>query len=199
VEATCIVGTNFEEAVKAGTKEFEEAKAHPERAIIVDIRQMRQSGIQPIDLPKVSDSYLTDLGYQFVPKQAPVVTPKVAAARKADNGPSPTPEPDRKSNEGSVPQALVGNWAGIFKGQQGQTIRATLTLKANGTMSYLFEAQFANGETRKMQGSGQWKVCDKSLVMTDDDGVTYFPYELKEIQLSIFIAPLGVEVNFQRT
>ena len=47
-------------------------------------------------------------------------------------------------------------------------------------MSYVIEAQFVNGETRKMQGNGQWKVSERSLVMTDQDGVTYFPFELKE-------------------
>jgi hypothetical protein len=34
--------------------------------------------------------------------------------------------------------------------------------------------------------------------MTDQDGVTYFPFELKENQLSLFIANLGVEINFVR-
>ena len=65
-------------------------------------------------------------------------------------------------------------------------------------MSYVIEAQFVNGETRKIQGSGQWKVSERSLVMTDQDGVTYFPFELKENQLSLFIANLGVEINFVR-
>jgi hypothetical protein len=200
IESTGIVGHTFEEAVKYGTKEVEQLKDRPDLATFVDVMQMRQSGVQPIDLPKVSDTYLTDLGYQFaLPKAAPVATrsAQAAPATKTDSS-SAANDNDRRSAEGAVIKALAGNWTGVVRGPQGGTIRAGFNLQANGAMSYVIEAQFANGETRKMQGSGQWKVSERSLVMTDQDGVTYFPFEIKENQLAIFFANLGVEINFVR-
>ncbi len=85
-----------------------------------------------------------------------------------------------------------------MESQQGATIRAGLNLQADGGMSYIVEAHYANGEVRKIQGSGQWKVSDKVIVMTDQDGVTYFPFEMKDNQLALFIANLGVEITFSR-
>ncbi|HEV8069897.1 MAG TPA: hypothetical protein VGP76_19305 [Planctomycetaceae bacterium] len=200
IEATGIVGLRFEEAVKYGTKEVEQFKDRADLATFVDVMQMRQNGVQPIDLPKISDTYLTDLGYQFaLPKAAPVATTSSTAPAKADNGASPASDSNRKTNEGSILQALVGNWTGSVQGPEGRTIRASMSLRGDGTMTCVFEAQFANGETRKIQGNGQWKVSDRTLVMTDEDGVTYFPFEMKENQLSLFIANLGVEINFSRT
>jgi hypothetical protein len=198
VEATGIVGHTFEEAVKYGTKEVEQLKDRSDLATFVDVMQMRQSGVQPIDLPKVSDTYLTDLGYQFtVPKPASVATQSAPAtpATKPDNSSAAN---DKAANEKALVAAIAGNWTGSVRGPQGGTIRAGFNLLANGTMSYVIEAQFVNGETRKIQGNGQWKVSERSLVMTDQDGVTYFPFEMKDNQLSVFIANLGVEINFVR-
>ncbi|HET6326871.1 MAG TPA: hypothetical protein VFG04_19490 [Planctomycetaceae bacterium] len=200
IEATGIAGHTFEEAVKYGTKEVEELKDRSDLATFVDVMAMRQGGVQPIDLPKVSDTFLTDLGYQFtVPKPAPVATPTAPATAPAKPDRSSAANDTKPSNEKSIVSQIAGNWTGSVRGPQGGTIRAGFNLLANGNMSYVIEAQFVNGETRKMQGSGQWKVSERSLVMTDQDGVTYFPFELKEQQLSVFIANLGVEINFVRS
>ena len=195
VEATGIVGHSFEEAVKYGTKEVEEVKDRADLATFVDVIKMRLGGVQPIDLPKVSDTYLTDLGYQFSAKVAPVANQNAAPAKPAENKVSET---EKKPADPSVVAAIAGRWRGSVESQQGATIRAGLNLQADGGMSYIVEAHYANGEVRKIQGSGQWKVSDKVIVMTDQDGVTYFPFEMKDNKLALFIANLGVEINFSR-
>jgi hypothetical protein len=196
VEATGIVGHSFEEAVKYGTKEVEEVKDRADLATFVDVMKMRLGGVQPIDLPKVSDTYLTDLGYQFTAaKVTPVANQNAAPAKPADNKVSET---EKKPADPSIVAAIAGRWRGSVESQQGATIRAGLNLQADGGMSYIVEAHYANGEVRKIQGSGQWKVNDKVIVMTDQDGVTYFPFEMKDNQLALFIANLGVEITFSR-
>ncbi len=198
IEATGIVGMSFEEAVKYGTKEVEQLKNRPDLATFVDIMALRQSGIQPIDLPKVSDTYLTDLGYHFTakPVAAPATTP---AATKPEKTASTTPTSTTQPSDGTLPPALAGTWTGTVQGPQGSTITSKLTLQANGTMTYLFEARYYTGETKKMEGTGQWKVSERSLVMSDKDGVNYYPFEIKENQLSLFIANLGIDMVLSRT
>jgi hypothetical protein len=198
IEATGIVGMSFEEAVKYGTKEVEQLKDRSDLATFVDIMQLRHNGIQPIDLPKVSDTYLTDLGYQFAKKPAafPTTTP---VATKPEQTASASTTPTSQPAEGSLPSALAGTWTGTVRGPQGSTITANLTLKSNGTMIYVFEARYYTGETKKTEGTGQWKVSDRSLVMSDKDGVNYYPFELKDNQLSLFVANMGIDMNLVRT
>ena len=64
---------------------------------------MRQGGVQPIDLPKVSDTFLTDLGYQFtVPKPAPVATQTAPATTPAKPDRSNAANDTKPSNEKSI-------------------------------------------------------------------------------------------------
>jgi hypothetical protein len=199
IEATGIVGMNFEEAVKYGTKEVEQLKDRSDLATFVDVLQMRRNGIQPIDLPKVSDTYLTDLGYQFTAKPATVAKPAAPASAKPDKGATAATDSNEGSSEGSVPGAFVGKWSGSHTSPEGRTIRAALNLQTNGTMTFEFEVQPTNGESRKTQGAGQWKVRDRNLVLSNDSGVTYFPFEMKDGQLTLFFASLGVDVILARS
>ncbi len=198
IEATGIVGMSFEEAVKLGTKEVEQLKDRADLATFVDIMQLRHNGVQPIDLPKASDTYLTDLGYQFAKRPAafPTTTP---VATKPEQTASTSTTPTSQPADGSLPAALAGTWTGTVRGPQGSTIAASLTLKSNGTMTYVFEARYYTGETKKMEGTGQWKVSERSLVMSDKDGVNYYPFELKDNQLSLFVANIGIDMNLVRT
>ena len=197
IEATGIVGMSFEEAVKYGTKEVEQLKDRSDLATFVDVLQMRRNGIQPIDLPKVSDTYLTDLGYQFT-KPVPAAKPAAPASAKPDKGAAAATDSHESSSEGSVPWAFVGSWKGSHASPDGRTLRAALNLQANGTMTFEFEVQAATGESRKTQGAGQWKVRDRSLVLSNEGGVSYFPYEMKDSQLTLFFASLGVDVALVR-
>jgi hypothetical protein len=66
-------------------------------------------------------------------------------------------------------------------------------------MTFEFEVQAATGESRKTQGAGQWKVRERSLVLSNEGGVSYFPYEMKDNQLTLFFAGLGVDVILARS
>lgn len=198
IEATGIVGMKFEEAVKAGTKEVEQFKDRSDLATLVNLTDMRQAGVQPIDLPKVSDTYLTDLGYEFASKKQPVANQETSPAAKPASSDRPVSQSDSEPNADAVRSTITGKWTGRASLQQGASIGAGLNLQADGQMSYLFEARYANGEIRKMEGSGVWKLSGKSLVMTDKDSTEYVPFEIKGDQLVIFIGHVGVEITLSR-
>ena len=72
IESTMVSTAGFDASVERGMQTLKKVQESNTPHYMVDIKEMRQNGIQPLDLEKVKDTYLKDLGYTFeLPQAAP--------------------------------------------------------------------------------------------------------------------------------
>ena len=64
IESTFMGKKSFKEAIESGMKSLKSGQADG-RIILVDIKQMKDSGIRSLDLPRLDEDVLTQWGYSF--------------------------------------------------------------------------------------------------------------------------------------
>jgi hypothetical protein len=179
IESTGVGEYSFDKVIESGNKKLTAALQGQVASIIVDLSTMRHAGIQCVDLPAVSPTFLTDEGYRF---EAP------AQRRVA------------QENDNSQPQAapsIVGVWE--FRGQTsvGDTFIG-MALLQDGRMSSTAIIQKGDGQPTQLKSTGSWQVHDNILVLTDQTGRMEFQFQFKGDQLLVYHPRLQTWLAFHR-
>jgi hypothetical protein len=185
IEATAVGKFNFDKAVEIGNKELQDSRQG--ESIQADIMALRKAGIQSLDLPVASSTYLIELGYRFEPKP-PVQN--TAPQRVAQNGGNKSPKPRSTS-------PVVGVW-----GFTGQTpvgyVDLGLALNSQGKMCFVIIRPDANGQQTQLKSIGQWQISENQLVLTDENGTQRFQFQLQGDQLTVYLPGFQANVPFHR-
>lgn len=188
IEATGVGKCDFDKAIEIGNKELQQARQG--ESIIVDVPTLRKAGIESLDLPVLSHSFLTDMGYRFdVKPRVQNAGPRNQVVQTNDE------QPNR--NETQAAPSVVGVWG--FTGQLGQAnVDLGLALTAEGRMAFVMNTQGANGQPVQVKSVGQWQLEGNVLVVTDQTGTNRFAYELQGGELVITFPRLNARVHFHR-
>jgi hypothetical protein len=180
IEATAVGQVPFEKLIELGNQDLQKAQNGP--SIVVDVALMRKAGIQSLDLPAISPTFLTDEGYRF--EAQPQQRQQRHVAQDGDNGQS------------QAAPSVVGVWE-----YQGQTpvgnVDIGLALKEDGRMGFAIIMQ-ADGQQKQFKSSGTWRVSDNTLVTSDQTGTKSFQFQFRGDQLSVYCPGLQTWVNFHR-
>jgi len=177
IEATGVGKCNFDKALEIGNQELQQARQG--ESIQVDIMTLRKAGIQSLDLPNASPTFLTELGYRFDVKS------QQRATHADGNGQTQTTP------------SIAGVWT--FTGQLPiGTADLGLALAPQGKMAFVIITQGANGEKNQVKSVGQWQISDNQLVLSDENGTQRFQFRFQGDQLSVYFPGLKSTVNFHR-
>jgi hypothetical protein len=212
IEATAMGKVTFEKATEIGAKEYNEAQQGA--AIFTDVMQMRNNGVQCLDLPAVPHTYLTELGYVF---EAPASPKKEEApqnnqqnaAKQNNTNPAPNNAPVQQQNanqqvknqnqvqNNNANPGLAGTWE--FNGQiNGQNIGIGLALLADGRMGCCIKYQLANGYRGEMTSSGRWGREGNCLILTDQSGTTRVPFAFQNGRLNVTLTQINTTIPLSR-
>jgi hypothetical protein len=172
IEATAIGKHDFDKAVDIGVQEIQQAR-RGER-IEVDIREQRKAGMQGIDLPTVSATFLTDLGYRFTKPQPA-------------QHPSHSPRP-----------SVIGTWGYIGQLPVGYA-DIGLALNATGRMALFITITGADGAKSEGKFTGTWQISENLLSLTDQNGNTQrYQFQFEGDHLSVYFNSWDATVQFKR-
>jgi hypothetical protein len=197
IEST-LVHHSLEDVLRVGKEAFEKA-AENDRCL-VDISNMRRAGVVGLDLPNVSEDFLTKLGYEFtVPtSNAPQeeTTNQVPADKLQPNNDSqpvttstdaPVQEeytarrpPVPKNTTGTFQpngknfdlKRLVGTWEGRFEFENSNDTEIGLKLDGNGSFWLIVWEKNSNDEiVQENQSKGRWsRDADGRILFTTNNG-----------------------------
>jgi hypothetical protein len=185
IEATGIGKCNFDKAFELGNKEL--ADSRQGESIQADIMALRKAGIQGLDLPVASSTFLTELGYRFEVKQQ---VQEGTQQRVAQSGNGQT----RKTRSSS---SVIGVWG--FTGQLPVgNVDLGLALNPQGKMAFVIIRPDANGKQVELKSIGTWQISDNLLVLTDEEGTQRFQFRMQGDQLSIYLPGFKSTVVFHR-
>jgi hypothetical protein len=182
IEATGVGKCDFQKAVEIGNQELQRARQG--ESIQVDITAMRKAGIQSLDLPALSATFLTDSGYRFDVKSQPTQQQQQYAQNDANTQTQSAP-------------SIVGVWG--FTGQLPMgNVDLGLALAPQGKMAFVIITQDANGQKSQLKSVGTWQIANNLLVLTDENGTQRFQFRVSGDQLSVYFPGLKVTVPFRR-
>jgi hypothetical protein len=155
LESTMIGRAPFAAACKKGQEEWNEVATRKKPGIITFIKRARQAGLQPLELPTVAADWLA--------KICPEGARPTRVLARAGHG------------------RLVGVWHATYR-LGSETVRQTMTLKADGTCSCVGRNQF--GQQLRATGTYQYTdgvlttqanghVVRGTLRWIDDDRIAY--------------------------
>jgi hypothetical protein len=163
--------------VEIGNQELQQARQG--ESIQVDIMALRKAGIQSLDLPTASPTFLTELGYHFDAKSQ-------QRATYADG-----------NSQAQTTQSIAGVWT--FTGQLPiGNADLGLALAPQGKMAFVIITQGANGEKSQVKSVGQWQISNNLLVLSDENGTQRFQFRFQGDQLSVYFPGLKSTVSFHR-
>ncbi len=176
VECTVLEQGGFVSAVKAGQKAL--AEAEQGLSIIVDINEMRDMGVQPLDLPQMSNTFLEDKGYT-------VELPEGLDQAEEEEDASPD-------------SGVVGKWG--FQGRvNGVMMIMAGVLQANGQFASIARITNNDGSMQEYADEGTYRIEGSVIVATGRDGTTMRrPFRLENDQLYITYNELNATVPFER-
>ncbi len=147
----------------------------------------RKAGVQSLDLPTASPTFLTDMGYHF-DATSRTTTQQQAAQQQTD-------EADDSRSTAATP-SVVGVWG--FTGQLPVgNVDVGLALTAQGKMAFVIISKGPNGQ-QSVKSVGHWQASGNMLVLTDENMTQRFQYQLQGDQLSVYFPGLQSWVNFRR-
>jgi hypothetical protein len=185
IEATGVGKCNFEKALEIGNEELQ--RARQSESIQVDVMAQRKAGVQSLDLPTASPTFLTDMGYHF-DATSRTTTQQQAAQQQTD-------EADDSRSTAATP-SVVGVWG--FTGQLPVgNVDVGLALTAQGKMAFVIISKGPNGQ-QSVKSVGHWQASGNMLVLTDENMTQRFQYQLQGDQLSVYFPGLQSWVNFRR-
>ncbi len=176
VETTMMKEGQFIEAVKAGEAQLVKAEKGP--VIITDIYAMRDEGVWPLDLPKMSDTFLKDKGYKITPLNIP------------ENNDEKRPE--------SPNAAVAGKW--IYQGRvSGIDMQLAVILQLDGNYAGYARMAFQNGRVQEVNDQGTYRLDGNVMVAVSNTGETFRrAYEVKDGKLHVTYNELNATIGFQR-
>lgn len=173
IEST-MVNDDFKAALEKGMAELEEAQKGEH--YLVDVHELRTLGVLGLDLPNVSENYLTNLGYTFncqvfqqneqdqqnqqTEIQAQTVNGQVVLVETTENNPQVTMNP----NGGLV---STSDMVGTFGGWGVDTGRKTwvgVALNGDGSFEVLLQYYENDGSRTEDVIRGTWGKRDDKLV-----------------------------------
>ncbi len=190
IEATGVGKCDFEKALEIGNEELQRARQG--ESIQVDVMAQRKAGMQSLDLPTASPTFLTDMGYHFDTKSR--VTTQQQATQQQTAQQQTTDTDDNRST--AATPSVVGVWG--FTGQLPTgKVDVGLALTPQGKMAFVIITQGPNGP-QTVKSIGRWQASGNMLVLTDENMTQQFQYRLQGDQLSVYFPGLQSWVNFHR-
>lgn len=184
VESTMLDST-FDAAAERGNARLTEALNGDH--YLVDITEMRKLGIIGLDLPNMSEDYLTNLGYTFVAQRINVpqtdeTTPGQYVPETTDTTASFTPN-GAQTEIGH----LVGLWGG-YGVYEEKSMWVGLALNGDASFEILYQSTNADGTSTDERVNGTWGMQNGKLVLTVPDGDIYdYDFEYTGTQLKLCI------------
>ena len=189
IEATGVGKCNFEKALEIGNEELQRARQG--ESIQVDVMAQRKAGVQSLDLPTASPTFLTDMGYHFDAKSRVTTqqTSQQQTAQAANHryGRQPFDRGD------AVRRGVWGFTGQLPTGK----VDVGLALTAEGKMAFVIITQGPNGP-QTVKSVGRWQASGNTLVLSDENMTQRFQYQLQGNQLSVYFPGLQSWVNFHR-
>lgn len=202
IESTMVSTASFDASVEQGMETMKKVQESNTPHYIVDINELRQNGIQPLDLEKVKDTYLKDLGYTFkLPQAAPQPQPERQPQAETTSQNRPTPSDDQaKGDHPNRPSVLFGTWKCNHKLQNGIVVEIIAYFGADGVYASANRVMIPGEGTSKDQEEGVWWVESSTLYTQVDNETTSFPLEIdNDGRLWVQFETLGTKIPFKRT
>ena len=188
LESTMLNGT-FQDAVKSGNSRLAEAMKADH--YLIDVSATRNEGVLGLDLPNVSEEYLSNLGYSFVAQHRDAAT---GSEKTGDTNTNPqqerTPDanvaPDNYDSQTSA-SSLHGTWGG-YGISHGMNTWVGMALNSDGTLEVLLQYFKADGSNINETINGSWKLENGVLTLTNGDAKNFeYPIEFTGDQLKLCI------------
>ena len=187
IESTVIGKGTFAQATEIGVKTYNEALKG--NHYMIDIDQLQDLGVRSLDLAKVDDNFLGQLGYK---------TEEAGAANETKTTQETNYREEQTNTTASVdPRDLVGTW-GIQYEEEGKVRYMQFTFTADA--EYIFcHYESRNAEWVKFdEGRGTWGVQDSTLIINNSNGnKVQLPFRFAEGKL--IINSNGTEAALEKT
>ncbi len=208
IEATMLNGT-FKDAVAKGNEEL--AQAQKGDHYLIEISATRNAGVLGLDLPNVSEEYLTKLGYSFEPEHFPTQNNNNATPTNANPNGNP-PATNDGQNEVTktevngtttveyevTEQELQGLWGGygVF---QGVKTWVGVSLDQNGRFEVLLQYMPSDQSNTQEIIRGNWCLENGKVVLINQEGKRFeYPFEYSGSQLKVCILGGNQAVTLDR-
>jgi hypothetical protein len=157
IESTVIGKGTFQQATEIGVKAYNEALQGDH--YLIDIDELQNLGIRSLDLSKVDDNFLGQLGYKV--EEAVVETQTTQETNYR--------EERTDTNNNVDPNNVVGTW-GIRYEEEGKVRYMQFTFSADS--AYVFgHFESRNSEWVKFdEGKGTWAVQNSTLMINNANG-----------------------------
>lgn len=215
IESTMLNST-FKEAVDRGMSTLAEAQKGDH--YLINITDTRNAGVLGLDLPDVSEGYLSNLGYSFVAEKFETKTAEPETTTDAvnqttehntntkneqtsDNGNADAQEEAvaedavnfNPNGQQSMVLSLIGTWVGEGK-NEGVETQVGMGLSADSNFNIILRTTNDDGSASDMLITGSWGMRDTKLVLTTADDTYCYEIEFTgdELKLQIFGGPDAV-------
>lgn len=195
IESTILTGS-FKDAIKLGNEEL--AQAQKGDHYLIEITPLRNHGILGLDLPSVSEEYLTNLNYTFDAELLERAKQDQQGNRRAQNDVTQTQADSNDTGDQVVTMNdLGGKWGG-YGVLNGIKIWVGISLDLNGRFEVLLQSMPSDGAGNREIIRGNWGVQNGNLCLTKEDGERFqYPFDLSdnELQFCIFGGNQPVTLN----
>lgn len=193
VEATLVGRKNFVAAVETAT---EEASTAINKGLFykIEVRQLHDLGVYPMDLATVETDYLTKLGYNFEVQSQQARTTVVNTSQAGGQGNHNSQnQPNVQPN---VVGRLQGRW-GCMGTINGCGVAMALSFNVDGNYVAMLSMVSANGQTGHRQESGRFTIEGNAISFVPVNGTPVTRrFELRNNQLLVEFAEIGQIFTF---
>lgn len=172
IESTMLNAT-FKDAVTRGNAELAEARKG--NHYLVDITEVRKLGILGLDLPNVSEEYLTNLGYSFVAQRFEKAASEDDAGNDADPGTNNQEQQETTNTTSAVESPVVtfeemtGRWGGYNMVNERKTW-VGFSFGSDSGFEARVETYFDDGSVNTQLFHGTWSLNEGTLVLNGEGG-----------------------------
>lgn len=189
IEST-MLDKDFKDALERGKAELHEAQRG--QHYLIDIAAMRQTGILGLDLPNVSEEYLTNLGYSFVAQK--LETQPVSNTPPADATEDQTATDSEISFNPNGDQIDLTTLTGLWGGEgveDGMPVAIGVCLRCDSIFRVALAYTLPGGSTRTHLIEGTWGRQGSQLVLTDGRDDTSYKYDFEFTSSELKLCILG--------
>ena len=182
-----MLNSSFKEAIERGNATLAEAQKGDH--YLIEITATRNTGVLGLDLPDVSEGYLSNLGYSFTAEQFQAATTNENTTNTTGTGETApdvnrTPETNSTQTEAG---AMSGTWGG-YGVHEGLRTWVGVALNNDASFEVLLQYTNADGSTKDEIIRGTWETRDEKLILTNSEGTNYeYPVEFTGSQLKLCI------------
>jgi hypothetical protein len=189
IEST-MLDKDFKDALERGKAELHEAQQG--QHYLIDIAAMRQTGILGLDLPNISEEYLTNLGYSFVAQKL--------ETQPVSNTPPANATEDQAATDSEISfnpngdQIDLTHLTGLWGGEgvdNGAQVAIGVCLRGDSTFRVALIFTFQDGSTKTNLIEGTWGRQGSQLVLTDGRDDTSYKYDFEFTSNELKLCILG--------